>query len=288
MDEKDWTRLVKQLKDGRCTPLLGAGACAGSLPDSAELSEHWAARYGYPFPDRQELARVMQWAATVVGDDVSIREEVSELLAGKPAPDFDDLDEPHRLLARLPLPLYLTTNYDANMVQALRHAGRMPRQVISPWYATAAEPDRPEPRPRPDEPIVYHLHGSLAQPASLVLTEDDYLEYLADVAMDRGAGSRRLIPSYVVDALVTKPMLFVGYSLRDWTFQVVFRGLLRTISRIQHRRHVSVQLSPLPDTVDKEERRRVEHYMTRRLEHMNVAVYWGTVRDFCCELRGRM
>jgi hypothetical protein len=288
VDENDWARLVRQLQDGRCTPFLGAGASAGALPDSAMLSERWADAYEYPFPDRHELARVMQWAATVLGDDVSIREEVTEALAGRRSPDFDDPDEPHRVLAGLPLPLYLTTNYDAHMVLALRHAGRKPTQVISPWYRDAVETDPPALRPHPDAPVVYHLHGAFAEPSSLVLTEDDYLEYLTDVAMDRGAGTRRLVPAFVVDALVTRPMLFVGYSLRDWTFQVLFRGLLRTISRVHHRRHVSVQLSPLPDTVDAQQRRLVEHYLARRLEHLNVAVYWGTARDFCRELRGRM
>jgi hypothetical protein len=294
VNEEDWTRLVKQLKAGRCTPFLGAGACAGTLPDSGALSERWAEKHHYPFPDRRELARVMQWAATLLGDDVSVREEVADELARTPPPDFDDPDEPHRVLARLPLPLYLTTNYDDYMVRALRHARRRPRQVISPWYSPSSppvqhpQPDPPALRPEPTAPVVYHLHGAFAEPSSLVLTEDNYLEYLTDVAMDRGAGGRRLVPPYVVEALMTRPMLFVGYSLRDWTFQVLLRGLLRTISPVQHRRHVSVQLTPLPDTVGETERRRVEHFLALRLERMNVAVYWGTAQQFCRELSGRL
>lgn len=291
MDEADWTRLVRQLRDGHCTPFLGAGACAGTLPVGGDLSEQWADEYAYPFGDRRELPRVMQWAATTMADTVFIREQVTGALAGIGPPDFSDPAEPHRLLASLPLPLYLTTNYDDFMLRALERAGKRPRRAICPWYlGSRSDPEvfEVEPAERTAQPVVYHLHGSFDDPKSLVLTEDDYLEFLIGLAMDRAAARQQVIPAYVLEALSTKPLLFIGYSLRDWTFQVLFRGVLRAISPVQHRRHVSVQLAPLPASVASAERTRTQDYLARHLNNLNVSVYWGTAHEFCRELRRRL
>jgi hypothetical protein len=292
VDETDWTRLVAQVRNGHCTPFLGAGACAGALPVGGDLSEQWAADYDYPFEDRKELPRVMQWAATTMADPVFIKQQLANALAGKEPPNFEDPVEPHRLLADLPLPLYLTTNYDGFMTMALQEAGRRPRRAICPWYLDAklggsvrfdnAAPTFPE-------PLVYHLHGSLSDPQSMVVTEDDYLEFLIRLAADRAAARQRIIPPVVLEAMATKPLLFLGYSLRDWTFQVLFRGLLRAVSPVQHRRHVSVQLPPLPATAHPLDRTRVEKNLAKHLGHyLNVSVYWGTAHEFCRELHARL
>jgi hypothetical protein len=41
-------------------------------------------------------------------------------------------------------------------------------------------------RPSPTEPLVYHLHGFDQVPPSLVLSEDDYLEFLVAIPRDKG------------------------------------------------------------------------------------------------------
>ena len=41
-------------------------------------------------------------------------------------------------------------------------------------------------RPGRDQPLVYHMHGFDEYPASLVLTEDDYLEFLVAILRDKG------------------------------------------------------------------------------------------------------
>jgi len=291
VDDTDWTRLVAQLERGHCTPFLGAGACVGVLPTGGDLSEQWAAEYEYPFEDRRELPRVMQWAATTMADPVFVRERLADALVDTGPPDFDDPVEPHRLLADLPLPLYLTTNYDDFMIQALSHAGRRPRTAICPWYLGVehgVDLRSDDVAPTSEEPVVYHLHGSFRDPRSMVVTEDDHLEFLIRLAMDRAAARQRIIPPYVLEALATRPLLFLGYSLRDWTFQVLFRGLLRAVSPVQHRRHVSVQLPPLSATADGQVRARTEKFLTRHLNHLNVSVYWGTADEFCRELRRRL
>jgi hypothetical protein len=291
VDERDWSRLVDQLKAGDCTPFLGAGACHGTLPTSHELSQSWAADYGYPFADRHDLPRVMQYAAISVRDHVTVKQHVARELTGRSYPNFTNSVEPHALLATFPLPVYLTTNYDDFMVSALRLAGKRPHAAVCPWYEQAPTDARLTSDrdfvPHADEPIVYHLHGSWQDPRSLVLTEEDYLEFLINLAMDYASDDQRLIPTSILSSFTTRPLLFIGYSLQDWTFRVIFHGLRRTVAGVQQRRHVSVQL-PHPASAEPKVRERAEEYLTAYFGKWNISVFWGTAQDFCVELCSRL
>jgi hypothetical protein len=48
ISEGDWKRLIEKIKDGRCTPFIGAGACAGVFPLGAEIAAQWAQEHSYP------------------------------------------------------------------------------------------------------------------------------------------------------------------------------------------------------------------------------------------------
>jgi hypothetical protein len=292
VEEAEWQRLIHQLRNGECTPFLGAGACYGTLPTGSELSRRWAEEYRYPFADDTDLARVMQYAAVTTRDSVYIKQLVCTELGASSPPDFSEPTEPHALLADFPLRVFLTTNYDDFQVQALKKAGRQPRTAICPWYDnapydqelfnSAAGLD-----PSPEEPLVYHLHGSAGTPTSLVLTEDDYLEFLVNIARAQAEDDRRLVPSSILAALTTRPLLFIGYSLQDWTFRVLFHGLLRAIPDIHRRPHVSVQLPPPLNGAITDAEERAYQYLTRYLERWKISIFWGTSTEFCTELRRR-
>lgn len=90
MDELDWKRLVGQIRNGDCTPFLGAGACSGTLPTGRELSLSWADSYRYPFADGDNLPEVMQYACVIERDAVTVKQRVTDELAGLGEPDFND------------------------------------------------------------------------------------------------------------------------------------------------------------------------------------------------------
>ena len=131
-----------------------------------------------------------------------------------------------RSIAELPLPVYLTTNYDDFMIRALRHRGREPTREICRWNrspALAAERVVLDPlaEPTPERPVVFHLHGYLDLAESLVLSEDDYLDFLVSVSRDES-----LLPHQIRRALAGTSLFFVGYALADWDFRVIHRGLV--------------------------------------------------------------
>lgn len=299
VEDSEWDRLVAQLKAGRCAPFLGAGACYGSLKLGSQLSEQWADEYDYPFADRGDLAQVMRYVTVYEGDPIYVKEKFLEQdIRGATPPDFSDPCEPHTALARFPIPIYLTTNYDDFMVRALQYAGKKPRQVLCPWYPSAPfHPEDfhpPEGEPPAAHPIVYHLHGHANAPESLVLTEDDYIEFLVALGEERNqpvhmsaSPSPSFIPPPVAESLSRMPLLFVGYSLRDWTFQVILQGIVKALPRTMHRRHVSVQMLPLQAGATDDQRRRAEGYLNRYFNGLNISVYWGSAADFFRELDQR-
>src|SRR5690348_7977575 len=187
MQESDWHLLMRRIAAGACTPFLGAGACSGTLPLGAEVAKRWADEHGYPLDDGSDLARVAQYVGVHADDAMLPKDLITEELREFGPPDFSDENEPHLVLAGLPLSMYMTTNYDDFMAAALSHVGKEPRREVCRWNrspALQAQPthfDNGVP-PTPANPIVFHLHGHLEVPESIVLTEDDYLDFLVAVA----------------------------------------------------------------------------------------------------------
>jgi hypothetical protein len=124
--------LLDLIQQGKCTPFIGAGACAGILPTATELAQEWANKYEYPLPDTSDLARVAQFLA-ISRYAMFPKVRIQARFQGKGPPDFSQPNEPHALLADLNLPIYITTNYDDFMVQALGSRKREPVREFCRW-----------------------------------------------------------------------------------------------------------------------------------------------------------
>jgi hypothetical protein len=277
LTDDDWDLLIGRIRAGNCTPFLGAGISAGALPLGSDIARKWSAEYDYPLDDANDLARVSQFLAIRLNDAMFPKEEiVAELRV--PTPDFDAEDEPHGILAELPLPVYMTTNYDDFMTEGLRHAGKDPRREVCRWNRNPALQGQrpvltPAFAPTAANPIVFHLHGHLTLPESIVLTEDDYLDFLVAIS-----SQPKLLPHQIKKALAGASLLFIGYRLADWNFRVLHRGLVMAGEQSLRRLSVTVQLRP----TDPE-----REYLEKYFGALNVRVYWGTARQFASELRRR-
>ena len=111
LKEKDWTILLQAISMGKCTPFLGAGACHGLIPLGAEIAREWARLYSYPMDDDYDLARVSQFIATEYNPAFP-KDSIMQRFRNHTLPKSIDPCEPHKVLANLPLPVYITTNYD--------------------------------------------------------------------------------------------------------------------------------------------------------------------------------
>jgi SIR2-like domain len=255
--EEHCRTVLQRMRWTMVVPFLGAGAnlCgapagvgfreSGRLPSGGELAEFLAEQHRVPYPDRTNLGRVSQFVELFRGGEKVLYEELRRLFTGAYEPN--DL---HRLLAALPAllrdegagppyRLIVTTNYDDLLEQAFQAAGE-PYELL--YYAVARRDRRsalmrvnadgrhvPAQRKVPAaaeaaKPIVIlKIHGAvdreLATRDSYVITEDDYIDYLAvkDVL--------KLLPTSVLAAMSESNFLFLGYGMRDWNLRVVLHRI---------------------------------------------------------------
>lgn len=288
-----------------------------------ELAEEWAQEIGYPLSDKHRLARVAVYNRVKCLDDEQAKtkylrflkeylldiaegdEEVADLVGDlreqAEVLSFSDIasqldypwfenesDDPLRLLAQLPLPIYMTTSYYDFMERALEAEGRPARTQIC---FLRGEPQRtaPEHRPDPDlkptseRPVVYHLHGFEPYPDSLVLSEDDYLDFLVRVSEEKRDTHAGLVPLHLWGALAESSLILLGYRLHDWDFRVIFRGIIKA-------KHVSLRKFGLAIQLDPIEQREITNceearqYLTTYFAPEKFVVEWGTTDSFVKKL----
>jgi hypothetical protein len=165
------------------------------------------------------------------------------------------------------------------MTRALRDRNRDPRQEICKWNGSYPVQNDDAPmgsdsklQPTAANPMVFHLHGRFGVPESLVLTEDDYLDFLVALS-DRPSS---LLPHQVRGALSSTSLIFIGYSLADWDFRVLHRGLVVRSDPSLRRISVTVQLHQTKEA---------EEYLDKYFKRMEVSVYWGDAKSFAEDLR---
>jgi len=284
--ESDWKVLVDKIERQQCTPFLGAGLSAPHVPLGSQFASSLAKEFGYPLTDVWNLPRVTQFIATSFRDSQFAKGKVADLILDcecRP-PDFSDPAEPHRILAEFGLPMYLTTNYDRFMTRALEKVVPEVATVVCRWnYETRLAEEAMTAPPTARRPLVYHLHGVATNLASMLLTEDDYVDFL----MEAQADLAQVVPCSIQEALGTTTLLFVGYGLNDWNFRVLLRSVMRRINKSSKRMNISVQIPPGDDSIAPDRRDEAEAFLCDYLGTEQVTVYWGDAQEFLSELRQR-
>lgn len=283
LTDSEWNTLLTMISMRRCTPFIGAGACIPTIPDGNFMAMTWAKEHRYPLNDVDNLSRVAHYMA-VNSNDVIPKEKLLERWFGNGVmPDFADADEPHAVLASLNLPIYMTTNYDNFMHKALLQRGLSAKQMVCRWNKYVAD-EEPEEHftPSTETPLVFHLHGYKKLPESLVLTEDDYLDFVVNVSRNE-----KLLPHYIHRALRSTALLFIGYSINDISFRVIFRSIIGSLEASVGKSHVAVQLVPVKDDDPDEQRERAQDYLEKYFGNSRISIYWGTAREFTQELKER-
>jgi hypothetical protein len=288
-----WRTLIDKIRDGACTPFLGAGAAAETLPLGGAfavdlLTEHGQdSEQGCPLPDPTNLPAVAEYITVIRSDASWVKSRMKDKIRGCRRPDFKRCGEPHGLMARLPLPIYLTTNYDDFLYTALRDENRDVQREFSRWTADHIQHKSPFDdgyRPTRQKPTVFHLHGIADDEfyQSIVVSEDDYVDFLVAMAQDLARTSgREMIPTPIRSAVKTTSLLFIGYSLRDINFRVLLRGLLGALRPSGRQLSVTVQYEG--DGVDE-----LKAYLMQYFQYsFQLSLVDSSAQDFCTELENR-
>ncbi len=198
-------------------------------------------------------------------------------------PKFDEHKDPIQMLAKLPLTTYLTTSYYDCLERVLQGEGKKPQTQICFWFGEptnilAEHLPNPNLEPTIEAPLVYHLHGFERYPTTLVLSEDDYLDFLVKTTRDINT-DKPIIPLYLREILSASCLLLLGYRLQDWDFRVLFRGLINDVPNPLRPLSVAIQLDP-----EEQENIRNEGdaraYLENYFGHSSFRVEWGKADVF--------
>jgi SIR2-like domain/TIR domain len=244
----------------------------GDLPDDEELAVYLAQRFGVS-PEPAFLAHISQCVAVAKGPG-DLYGILTATLGARAEPS-----SVHQFLARLPqilheagLPekhqLIVTTNYDNSLEQAFDKAeepydlavymasdgGRFahfpfegkPTAIkigeANDYWSFPIDPVSRE----ASRTVILKIHGAVDGAVGLytwqdnyVITEDDYIEYLSQSAVES------IVPVQIRNKLRYGHLLFLGYAMRDWNLRVFLR-------RIFERRplNASWAIQRNPDRID--------------------------------------
>jgi SIR2-like protein len=220
-----WTSVPRELREvgksladqsarGRLVLFVGAGVSTGAglptwqglldgLADDATFDEsEKAALSKLPAVDQARLIRDrLERSADRIGRAKPLADSICTRVCA------DRYSLSHALLANLSVSEVVTTNYDTLFEQASRDAGH-------PVAVLPYEPAVSQPR------WLLKMHGCVTRPDDIVLTREDYLRY----AERRGA-----LAAIVQALLITRHMLFVGFSLNDDNFQRIVDEVRKVI-----------------------------------------------------------
>jgi hypothetical protein len=226
--------IAEEVRNGRCILLLGAGVHAappqGSTfpyphehrpPLGAQLGELLAQRSGLletlPYESPRDLQRVALFYEISHGRKALCDAIADAVQRGKrPSPMV-------QALARLDFPVVLTTNYDDLFEQALRQAGKDPLVVV---YSRERGPQIALDDLSSHRPVVFKLHGDIRQPESIVITEDDYMDFIDQML---ASPPYHPIPLRLRALLARWTTLLVGCSFADLNLRLLFRRMDQAI-----------------------------------------------------------
>ena len=306
-----WRSICASVRTGRFIPILGPELGDDLFGGTPELARVLAEQHGFPLDshERDDLAKVAQFISveqkrSYVCDAVQnqfleqVRPAPCKRKFGRGAEDTDalldaavercraDPSNPYRVLSELPASIYLNASYEPMLLRALRAEGKHPEPVFTTWRGEEV-PHRPE--PKNGEAHAGEVRGYITssgifgKPDSLVLTEDDFFDYLiAEARLDL------LLPA-LVGQLMQSSLLFLGFRLDDWRFRALFRMIVtrqgtRTLRDLSH---VGVQVNPSEWSVTDagKARRYIESYFHGGDGTPEISIYWGTPRDFLKQLQ---
>lgn len=167
-----------------------------------------------------------------------------------------EVTENHKILSRLPIHTYWTTNYDKLIENALELAGKIPDVKYTKKQLALTKPKR--------DAVVYKMHGDIDHPDDTILTKDDYESYHVKMA--------QYITALSGD-LVSKTFIFIGFSFTDPNLDYILSRVRVAYDTSQRTHYCFLKIIEKEDgegDADFEYRRRKQELFCGDLNRFNI------------------
>jgi hypothetical protein len=235
--ERHWNNLVGSLRHGNCVLMLGSEipvkvastTSTTASTDSTSLAEELRRKLARELEEDNRSATgttlaalAQQYEDTEGFGPTTLRATAEMALTSR----LYSPSSVHEQLAALPFSLIVTTGQDSMLEQALKAAGKAP--ITQRYHLRGDKRENPEfvVPGSPASPVVFHLFGSAEEPSSLVLSENDVLDFLIRVVSERPP-----LPNSLLRVLkrIGQSFLFVGFGIRHWDLRILLKILLRAL-----------------------------------------------------------
>ncbi|MCI0471745.1 MAG: TIR domain-containing protein, partial [Candidatus Aminicenantes bacterium] len=124
----------------------------------------------------------------------------------------------HRDLAVLPFYLAINSSPDEMFEAALKEQNKNPK---TGWYNFQKNQSFGESIGTEKEPLLFYLYGSIKEEESLVVTEDDLLDFLVSIV------PKNSLPDLLINELKApdKSFLFLGFGFKHWYLRILLHIL---------------------------------------------------------------
>ncbi|WP_459211399.1 SIR2 family protein [Aquimarina rhabdastrellae] len=202
---------IIDLEENNTAIFAGAGMSkAAGYVNWAELMEDIAEELGLQINKEYDLISLAQYHVNEKGGNKSKlnRKILEEFI------DENDITDNHKILARLPISTYWTTNYDTLIEKSLKTENKVIDVKHSIKQLTNTRPKR--------DVVIYKMHGDVSIPNEAILTKEQYESYYKTHEQFIGA---------LTGDLTTKTFLFIGFSFTDPNLDYVLSRLNVSLSQ---------------------------------------------------------
>ena len=247
------TRYVEEIKNNNAVAFIGAGFSKSSgYVDWKNLLNDIAQELGLDVSKEQDLVALAQYYCNKSGNRSVINDKIFAEFS-----EERKISENHKILARLPITTYWTTNYDSLIEDALAEIHKIVDVKHNNSQLSVTRPRR--------DAVVYKMHGDKSSPNDTVIIKDDYEKYYRDHAPFLTALSGDLI---------SKTFLFLGFSFSDPNIDYILSRIRIDYGQQNQKQHYAimrkVQRSDFDNDADFEYASRKHELFIADLKRYNI------------------
>jgi hypothetical protein len=245
--------ILKELEEENLSIFAGAGlSVAAGYVDWKKLLKPAAIELNLDIDKETDLVSLAQYHCN---ENAGNRDFLNKVILDAFS-DNHKITDNHKILSRLPIQSYWTTNYDKLIETALEQAGKIPDIKYTENHLATTKPRR--------NCIVYKMHGDIEHPSEAILIKDDYESYYL---------KRSAFLTALAGELVSKTFLFIGFSFTDPNLDYIL-SRVRVSYKNNQRRHFcflrKVKQGVNEEAADFEYRKRKQQYFIDDLLRFNI------------------